>query len=264
MSIQLIDIGTIANDGTGDNLRLAFNKANNNFVELYNLTGSLQAVSVVATGNTLAKRDAEGNIFANKSYYTNRFDSLAELPSATSHAGMLVYVANDGFRASNGSEWIRGFGTGLSTQLNGLAVGTPEKIKKLNFTGTNIQAAPDQIDTEKVNISVDAAYSKTTTTSTAVATVIDTFSALSTKAAKYLVHVTTGNNVFFTEINVLNYSTDADLIEYGSMGSLVDVHGDPVKPGEFSAVLDAGQVKLVFTPVAAVNTVRLNRYAISS
>ena len=34
MAIQTINIGTIANDGTGDDLREAFVKVNNNFTEL--------------------------------------------------------------------------------------------------------------------------------------------------------------------------------------------------------------------------------------
>ena len=34
-----INIGTTANDKTGDPLRTAFNKVNQNFIELYNLTG---------------------------------------------------------------------------------------------------------------------------------------------------------------------------------------------------------------------------------
>ena len=34
MAIQTVNIGTIANDGTGDDLREAFVKVNNNFSEL--------------------------------------------------------------------------------------------------------------------------------------------------------------------------------------------------------------------------------------
>ena len=34
MAIQRVNIGTIANDGTGDDLREAFVKVNNNFTEL--------------------------------------------------------------------------------------------------------------------------------------------------------------------------------------------------------------------------------------
>lgn len=36
---QTINIGTVANDGTGDTLRAAFDKANDNFTELYASTG---------------------------------------------------------------------------------------------------------------------------------------------------------------------------------------------------------------------------------
>jgi hypothetical protein len=39
MAREIIDIGTTANDGTGDPLRDAFNKTNNNFVELYDVGG---------------------------------------------------------------------------------------------------------------------------------------------------------------------------------------------------------------------------------
>ena len=35
MAQQTINIGTVANDGTGDPLRTAFNKANDNFTEVY-------------------------------------------------------------------------------------------------------------------------------------------------------------------------------------------------------------------------------------
>ena len=36
MTQQIIDVGTVANDGQGDSLRTAFIKANDNFTELYN------------------------------------------------------------------------------------------------------------------------------------------------------------------------------------------------------------------------------------
>ena len=39
MAKQEINIGTIPNDGTGDPLRDAFDKTNNNFTELYNVAG---------------------------------------------------------------------------------------------------------------------------------------------------------------------------------------------------------------------------------
>ena len=39
MAKQVINIGTTGNDGTGDKIRIAFNKVNQNFTELYSGTG---------------------------------------------------------------------------------------------------------------------------------------------------------------------------------------------------------------------------------
>jgi hypothetical protein len=51
MALQTIDIGTTANDGTGDPIRTSFNKANENFTELYDdkLDKSVTPLSVYAT-----------------------------------------------------------------------------------------------------------------------------------------------------------------------------------------------------------------------
>jgi len=46
MAKQVINIGTSANDGTGDPLRTAFDKVNDNFTELYNDdSGDVDSVS---------------------------------------------------------------------------------------------------------------------------------------------------------------------------------------------------------------------------
>ena len=45
MAQQTINIGTVANDGTGDPLRTAFDKANDNFTELYGFGGDISAVT---------------------------------------------------------------------------------------------------------------------------------------------------------------------------------------------------------------------------
>lgn len=50
MAQQLINIGTSPNDGSGDSLRTAFSKINNNFTELYNTAS--QASNVYTIGNT--------------------------------------------------------------------------------------------------------------------------------------------------------------------------------------------------------------------
>ena len=50
MSKQTINIGTTANDGTGDPLRTAFDKANDNYNELYNALGGSDVTRVVNNG----------------------------------------------------------------------------------------------------------------------------------------------------------------------------------------------------------------------
>ena len=40
MAQQFVNTGTTANDGTGDTLRIAAQKINQNFTEVYNLLGS--------------------------------------------------------------------------------------------------------------------------------------------------------------------------------------------------------------------------------
>ena len=40
MARQVIDIGTVGNDGTGDSIREAFRKVNDNFRDLYAVFGN--------------------------------------------------------------------------------------------------------------------------------------------------------------------------------------------------------------------------------
>ena len=51
MAQQTINIGTVANDGTGDPLRTAFDKINDNFTEVYGFDGDITGVTA-GTGLT--------------------------------------------------------------------------------------------------------------------------------------------------------------------------------------------------------------------
>ena len=57
MAKQSIGLGTAADDGTGDNLRVAFDKVNDNFLEIYTLIGDASSltsgISATATVVTL-------------------------------------------------------------------------------------------------------------------------------------------------------------------------------------------------------------------
>tara|TARA_Y100000816_G_scaffold287758_1_gene271074 strand:+ start:534 stop:1367 length:834 start_codon:yes stop_codon:yes gene_type:complete len=76
MALQTLNIGTAANDGTGDNLRVGGDKINDNFSEIYTAFGngsSLSSLAVTAlngatanelvtVGATTTELDAEGNL----------------------------------------------------------------------------------------------------------------------------------------------------------------------------------------------------------
>ena len=59
MAKQTINVGTTANDGTGDTLRDAFDKANDNFTELYALDAA-DLTSGTATNGYVLTADGSG------------------------------------------------------------------------------------------------------------------------------------------------------------------------------------------------------------
>ena len=72
MAKQTINIGTVANDGTGDPLRTAFDKVNDNFTELYNddagdvnsVTGSGGLTASPTTGAVVVNLDNDSITYA--------------------------------------------------------------------------------------------------------------------------------------------------------------------------------------------------------
>jgi hypothetical protein len=69
MAKLTVNIGTSANDRTGDNLRTAFNKINQNFTEVYDDVSNLTTrLGVVETGGTVSlTTDTKGSVFADDS-----------------------------------------------------------------------------------------------------------------------------------------------------------------------------------------------------
>lgn len=60
MAKQTVNIGLSPNDGTGDQLRTAFDKINDNFDELYD--NGLSGSNLSVTSNTISSLDTNGNI----------------------------------------------------------------------------------------------------------------------------------------------------------------------------------------------------------
>lgn len=62
MAKQLINIGTSANDGTGDPLRTAFDKINDNFNELYSVSAAGSGNNIAISGQSIISENTNGNI----------------------------------------------------------------------------------------------------------------------------------------------------------------------------------------------------------
>jgi len=62
MAYQTVNIGSSANDGTGDQLRTAFDKINDNFSEVYTELGGTSLSNISITGNTISTDDANGSL----------------------------------------------------------------------------------------------------------------------------------------------------------------------------------------------------------
>ena len=102
MAKQTIGIGASANDGSGDPLRIAFDKVNDNFNEIYSNSGT--------TGNTLIDLfDSSGNLdLYNKPHKISFYYSLyADLPAASTYHGAVAHTHDTGSLYYAHGDWRR-------------------------------------------------------------------------------------------------------------------------------------------------------------
>ena len=97
MAKQTINLGSTANDGTGDPLRTAFDKINDNFDELYTYSTASAGNNITITANTIASDDTNGNIILDPNG-TGRviIATSSELRFNTHTDNAILYVDGDG------------------------------------------------------------------------------------------------------------------------------------------------------------------------
>jgi trimeric autotransporter adhesin len=92
MANQVIGLGTVENDGTGDNLRVALDKVNDNFLEIYTLIGDASSltsgISATATVVTLTAPTISGVVGG-----TITSATITTLTGTTFNAGTLALSA---------------------------------------------------------------------------------------------------------------------------------------------------------------------------
>jgi hypothetical protein len=103
MPKQSINIGSSANDGTGDPLRTAFDKINDNFDELYLYSTASSGNNVTITGNTVASDNTNGNIILDPNGTGRVVLATASELRFTDHTDNAVaFVDSDGDVSFNG------------------------------------------------------------------------------------------------------------------------------------------------------------------
>ena len=120
MAQQIVNLGTTANDGTGDPLRTAFDKANDNFVEVYHQAGMAW--------------DATRRAYAYKRLCKGKGRQFI-LQAASTNIDPTIDTDYSHWKPANLAELIQ-----YSNTVSGL-------------TATNVQAAIDEI--VKNNVTVD-------------------------------------------------------------------------------------------------------------
>jgi hypothetical protein len=154
MARQTINIGTTANDGTGDPLRTAFDKINDNFAELYGADNNL---------NTLdANLDVNGYVITTG--VTNGNITITPNGTGNINLGALKFngtsISSDDSTIINLNEAVRVEGaltaTGAITGAS-LALASGATVTELSTDGTMAGNSDTAVPTEKaVKTYVDA------------------------------------------------------------------------------------------------------------
>jgi hypothetical protein len=209
MAQQTLNIGTNANDGTGDTLRVAMDKVNDNFNELY--ASPLFSGDLSFTGNEIS---------ANRSN-----DDIVFVPSGTGAISFPAIRIND-----NNIE-----GTRSNENINLLPSGTGAVVvSALKISGTSISSDDsstininDQLAIDgTLNVSGTSTFNGASTVNgtLAVNSALTTLSTLTVTGSTNLSGTTTIDNLTFND-NIIGSTSNADInLTPGGTGTVVIDH----------------------------------------
>ena len=158
MAKQTINIGTVANDGTGDSVRAGGDKINDNFTEVYTALGDGNSLNDVVTNTTfqgalantnsyiaataLADRQALANtnsFIKSQLANTNAFVTAVSTREAAHSANTLSHLANTNLAIGNLNTNLTATNTAIRTLVNDrIQVANAAVLASNNdFTSTN-------------------------------------------------------------------------------------------------------------------------------
>ena len=124
---------------------------------------------------------------------------------------------------------------------------------KLNVSSTLIESnARLTINASEYKVNTITLSANTGSTATPAQTVVDIVPTSDYRTIKYLIQIKSGASYHATEILVLHDGTSTYMTEYGTITSGPSL-------GEFSTDISSGNMRLIFDPVYAVNTLNISR-----
>ena len=142
MAISLVNIGGVANDGTGDDLREAFVKVNNNFTELDNRNPEQTTASNLGTVGEGVFKDKEGFDLRFKKIVaggnvTVTADSTGVIISSVGGLQQLTVATDSGnITLAEGDTFTISGGTNVNTQTSGANGITINSLTELSTDAT--------------------------------------------------------------------------------------------------------------------------------
>lgn len=144
MTQQIIDIGAAANDGTGENLRSAFNAVNENFTEVYaagpvdsNVQIANNTISITElNGNLILQGNGIGNVVTNNNMRPN-IDAVFDIgnPSFRYDTVYATYFVGNGSLLT-GISGGSGNGTAIANGTSNVAVVGSNGNVSIGINGT--------------------------------------------------------------------------------------------------------------------------------
>ncbi len=213
MAKQTINIGTTANDGTGDQLRSAFDKVNDNFTELY--SDDAGDVGSIVAGTGISVNQATGDVTVTNS-----------LPNAT-HTGDVtgsgaLTIAND---AVTTAKIINDAVTAdkLANSINTEIAANTAKVTNATHTGdvtgaTALTIASSAVTTAKINNDA-VTHDKLENRYTAIVTKTDQGGAVAVDWSAGTIFKFSNSLTSGLELDFTNYKAGQIISIYGLTGS---------------------------------------------
>ena len=251
-----IDIGDLPNDGTGDPLRVAFDKINNNFEELALLaptgpTGSFQFkdANALPAGTANFTYDAGNNIINFGGNFIPTDNGNIDIGTSSNRVGN-IWLANSGVRLGNITVQESGNTVSLYQTLN------PSLAANLVVNDITVNG---NLNLENTTFNV---FNIITTTNTANQIVFETpASGFNSGTFKIISREESTNNSQSVEIE-LTKSNDNTYVRMVAYGTTFETPLDSVYITKYNADVGFGNVRLMVSPARNSTTVHTISYQI--